>query len=82
MLSHVTPMLFCRSKLGCCGSYADTFKRPGTAHSVARTASYSKGKGLYPRAGHTECVWISHPLDDVIHINRHVKQIGYATGTW
>lgn len=52
--------------------------KPVTAH----VASFGSSKGIFPRMGHTECVWVTHPLDAVIPISKHVVQTGYATGTW
>lgn len=50
--------------------------------SAAAAASLKRGKGIFPRAGHSECVWVTHPLDAAIQVSEHIVQIGYATATW
>lgn len=53
-----------------------------SAAAAARVSSYRRGKGLFPRAGRSECVWVTHALDAPIHVSRDIKQIGIATATW
>jgi hypothetical protein len=52
------------------------------AVAAAKASSYRRGKGLFPRAGRSECVWVTHALDAPIHVSRDIKQVGIATATW